>query len=407
MALLIVQKYGGTSVANEERIKNVAKRVAAARQAGHKVVVVVSARGDLTDELMGMAVRVNPNYSKREMDVLLATGELQSSALLAMAIQGLGHPAVSLDGWLARISTTSAHTNARITSIDTERIMAELDNNQIVVVAGFQGVNRRGDFTTLGRGGSNTTAVALAAALKADICENYTDVDGVYSADPRIVPGAVKLSEISYLEMLELSALGVNVLAKRSVGLAKKYGVKLVVKSSFDDGPGTVIKEVRKMEGMFISGVAVDKNISRISISGIKDEPGVWFKVFSLMNQANIPIDFIQQAKMDDGTKDISFTVAKTDLEGAVAALEDNHRLGFDAMTHHGGIAKLSVVSTGMATNPGVPSLMFEALFEVGINIDSISTSEIRASVLIDEKEADRAANVVHEKFLSGKYIRD
>ena len=405
--MLIVQKYGGSSVANEERIANAAKRVAAAREAGHKVVVVVSARGDLTDELITMAEKVNPNYSKREMDVLLATGELQSAALLTMAIQKLGHPAISLDAWLARISTTSVHTNARITSIDTERIMTELDNNQIVVVAGFQGVNKRGDFTTLGRGGSNTTAVALAAALKADICENYTDVDGVYSADPRIVPNAVRLSEISYLEMLELSALGVNVLAKRSVGLAKKYGVKLVVKSSFIDGEGTIIKEERKMEGMFISGVAVDKNIECINITGIKDEPGVWFKVFSLMNHGNISVDFIQQTKRDDGTKDISFTVAKTDLEGALTILENKHRLDYDTISHHGGIAKLSVVSTGMATNPGIPSIMFEVLFDAGININAISTSEIRASVIIDEKEADRAANVVHEKFLTGNYIRD
>jgi len=404
--LLIVQKYGGTSVATSRHIADVARRVAATKAMGHQVVVVVSAQGDATDDLIALANEINPNSTKRELDALLATGEQQSAALLAMAVQALGHPAVSLDAWLAGISTTSVHANARIKSIDTERIKLELDHNNIVVIAGFQGVNRRGDFTTLGRGGSNTTAVALAAALDADICENYTDVDGVYSADPHIVPGAVKLPEISYLEMLELSALGVNVLANRAVGLAKKYGVKLVVKSSFSDAGGTIIKEERKVEGIYISGVAVDKDIVRVAISGIKDEPGVWFRVFSLMNQLNISIDFIQQAKRDGGVKDVSFTVAKSHLEQVLELLNNSHRLDFDTISHHGGIAKLSVVSTGIATNPGVPSLMFEALFDVGINIDSINTSEIRASVLIDEKEADRAANVVHEKFLQGKYIR-
>ena len=405
--MLIVQKYGGSSVADLKLITNVARRVAAARSLGHSVVVVVSAQGDTTDDLLRLADEINPNCTKRELDALLATGEQQSSALLAMAIQRLGFPAVSLDAWLAGISTTSTHANARIKSIDTERIRLELDNNNVVVVAGFQGVNKRGDFTTLGRGGSNTTAVALAAVLKADVCENYTDVDGVYSADPRIVPGAVKLSEINYTEMLELSALGVNVLANRAVGLAKKYGVKLVVKSSFTDDEGTIIKEERRMEGIYISGVAVDKDISRVCISGVKDEPGVWYKIFSLINGLNISIDFIHQTKGEGGVKDISFTVAKSHLSQVLDLLENSHRLSFDAITHQGGIAKLSVVSTGIATNPGVPSLMFEALFDVGINIDSISTSEIRASVLVDEKEADRAANVVHEKFLQGKYIRE
>ena len=405
--MIIVQKYGGTSVATEERIKNVARRVVTAHKTGNKVVVVVSARGNYTDELIELAERINPNHSKRELDALLATGEQQSCALLAMAIQALGHPAVSLDAWLAGIGTTSVHSNARIKSIDTERIKLELDNNSIVIVAGFQGVNRRGDFTTLGRGASDLTAVALAAILNASICEIYTDVEGIFSADPRIVPEAKKLKEITYFEMLELSALGANVLAKRSVGLAKKYGVPLVVRSSLSDADGTIVKEESRVEGIFISGVAVDKDIVRVSVTGITDEPGVWFKIFSLMNQYNISIDFINQVKRDDGKKDISFTVAKSQLEEALAAIKNNHRLAYDTISHAGGIAKLSAVSTGMATNPGVPSLMFEALFEMGINIDSISTSEIRASVLIDEQEADRAARVVHEKFLHGKYIRD
>ncbi|MCL2572952.1 MAG: aspartate kinase [Defluviitaleaceae bacterium] len=406
--MLIVQKYGGSSVATPERMANVARRVVSARLLGYKVVVVVSARGDTTDELIELAKTTNPNHSKRELDALLATGEQQSCALLAMAIQALGHHAVSLDAWLAGISTTSTHSNARIKSINAERIKLELDNNNIVVVAGFQGFNRRGDFTTLGRGASDLTAVALAAVLHADTCEIYTDVEGVYSADPRIVKNAVKLPEISYLEMLELASLGANVLAKRSVGLAKKYGIKLVVKSSMKDSQGTIVKEETKVEGIYISGVAVDKNIVRVNISSIKDEPGVWFKVFSIMDKGNISIDFIQQAKQDDGTKDISFTVAKDEVDGVMEAFNGStHRLGFESISYHGGIAKLSVVSTGMATNPAVPSMMFEALFDAGINIDSISTSEIRASVLIDIDEADGAANLVHEKFRSGKYIKE
>ena len=405
--MLIVQKYGGSSVADPMRMENVARRVVSARLSGHGVVVVVSARGDTTDHLIDEARQANPNASKREVDMLLATGEQTSCALLAMTIQAMGHSAISLNAYQAGITSTSAHTAARIKSIDCERIKTELDNNQIVIVAGFQGINRRGDVATLGRGGSDTTAVALAAVLHADVCEIYTDVEGVYSADPRIVPNAVKLPEISYFEMLELAALGANVLAKRSVGLAKKYGVKLIVKSSMTVSQGTIVKEEVKMEGIYISGVAVDKDIVRVSISGIKDQPGVWFKVFSIMNKCNIPIDFIQQTKQDDGTKDITFTVAKDDADDAIAAFNNNtHRLGFASISHCGGIAKLSVVSTGMATNPGVPSMMFEALFDAGINIDSISTSEIRASVLIDINEAERAANLVHEKFRDNKYIK-
>ncbi|MDR2183629.1 MAG: aspartate kinase [Clostridiales bacterium] len=404
--MLIVQKYGGSSVADPARMENVARRVLSARLGGHDVVVVVSARGNTTDRLLDEAQKTNPGAAKREVDMLLATGEQCSCALLAMMIQGMGHSALSLNAYQAGITATSAHMSARIKSIDAHRIKAELDSNQIVIVAGFQGVNRRGDVATLGRGGSDTTAVALAAVLHADICEIYTDVEGVYSADPRIVTTAVKLPEISYFEMLELASLGANVLAKRSVGLAKKYGVRLVVKSSMKDCEGTVVKEEAKMEGIYISGVAVDKDIVRVSISGVKDEPGVWFKVFSIMNRDNIAIDFIQQVRHDDGTKDITFTVAKDEVEGAITALNGStHRLGFNSVSHCGGIAKLSVVSTGMATNPGVPSMMFEALFDAGINIDSISTSEIRASVLIDTAEADRAANLVHEKFRNGKYI--
>jgi len=405
--MLIVQKYGGSSVADPIRMENVAQRVCQARLDGHDVVVVVSARGDTTDHLLEEATRANPGAAKREIDMLLATGEQMSAALLTMTIQSMGQSAVSLNAYQAGITATAAHTAARIKGINIDRIQSELDNNQIVVIAGFQGVNGRGDVATLGRGGSDTTAVALAAVLHADICEIYTDVEGVYSADPRIVKEAVKLPEISYYEMLELASLGANVLAKRSVGLAKKYGVRLVVKSSMTMSEGTVVKEEVKMEGIYISGVAVDKDIERISITGIIDEPGVWFKVFSKMIKVDIPIDFIQQVRQDDGTKDITFTVAKDDLDGALAALDGGaNRIGFTSLSHHGGIAKLSVVSTGMATNPGVPSMMFEALFDAGINIDSINTSEIRASVLIDIAEADHATNLVHEKFRSGKFIK-
>lgn len=404
--MLIVQKYGGSSVADENRIANVAKRVVSARKKDNKVVVVVSAMGDTTDELIEQAMRVNPNSSKREMDALLATGEQRSCALLAMAIQRLGYSAVSLDAWLAGISTTSSHGNARIKSIDTERINLELDNNHIVVIAGFQGVNRRGDFTTLGRGGSDTSAVALAAALKAHICEIYTDVPGIFSADPRIVKNARMLASISYFEMLELAALGANVLAKRSVGLAKKYGVKLVVKSSMEDGEGTVIKEESRVEGTLISGVTLDRDIVRINMSGINDGPGVWFKLFDLMNQGDISIDFLRQTKKVGDVIDISFTVSKTDLSYAMEIIKDNNKLAHDSAYHQSGLAKISVVSAGMSTNPTVPSLMLEALYDIGISVDSLSTSEIRASVLIDEKEAEKAVSVVHEKFEQGKYIR-
>jgi len=405
--LLIVQKYGGSSVATLELMEAIANRITKTKETGAKLVVVLSAQGDTTNKLMGLANSANPTGSKRERDMLLSIGEQQSIALMALILQRMGHGAKSLTGRQAGIFTTSRHGDARIKQIKTERIAKELDEGNIVLVAGFQGESEFGDITTLGRGGSDTTAVALAAALNADKCEIYTDVAGVYSADPRIVADAVKLPEISYNEMVELSSMGAKVLEKRSVGLAKKYGVPLWVLSSHGDEEGTVIKEECSVEGIFVSGVVANKNIARISVSGIKDQPGVWFKIFNTMNQSDIAIDFVYQTKHAGGTKDISFIVDINRLDDAKKAIEANaHKITHAAITHDTDMAKVSAVSTGMATNPGVPSLMFEALFDAGINIDSVSTSEIRVSVLINKEHADRAAQVIHKKFQDEKYIR-
>lgn len=398
--LLIVQKFGGSSVANAERIFNVAKRVIETYNNGNSVVVVLSAQGDTTDDLIAKAQEINPKASKREMDMLLSTGEQQSIALMAMALNSLGYPAVSLNAMQVGIDTTSTYSNARIKTICTERLEQELNKKNIVIVAGFQGVNKFEDITTLGRGGSDTTAVALAASLHADLCEIYTDVDGVYTADPRIVKDAEKLNEISYDEMLELASLGAKVLHNRSVELAKKYNVKLVVRSSLTRAEGTVVKEECNVERMLVSGVASDKDVSRISVIGIKDQPGKAFELFSLLAKMKVSVDIILQSIGRDGTKDISFTVAKTDLDTALSALEEvKGRLGAKEILHDDKVAKLSVVGAGMSTNPGVASLMFEALFDAGVNISMISTSEIKISVLVDENDVDAAMISVHDKF--------
>ncbi|HIT73122.1 MAG TPA: aspartate kinase [Candidatus Fimicola cottocaccae] len=398
--LLIVQKYGGSSVANAERIFNVAKRIIEAYDEGNDMVVVLSAQGDTTDELIEKAAEINPNASRREMDMLLSTGEQQSVALMAMAINALGRNAISLNAFQVGIDTNSNYSNARIKTISTERINLELEKKNIVIVTGFQGVNKYDDVTTLGRGGSDTSAVALAAKLHADICEIYTDVDGVYTADPRVVKSAMKLDEISYDEMLELASLGAKVLHNRSVELAKKYNVKLVVRSSLTRAEGTVVKEETNVERMLISGVASDKDVSRISVIGIEDVPGKAFALFSLLAKEKISVDIILQSIGRDNTKDISFTVAKSDLQRTLDVLEANkERLGVKEITHKDNIAKLSVVGAGMATNPGVASLMFEALYDAGVNINMISTSEIKISVLIDEKDVDDAMVAVHDKF--------
>ena len=397
---LIVQKFGGTSVANTERLKNVADIVTKTAQAGNQVVVVVSAQGDTTDDLIVKAAELNDRPSKREMDVLLNTGEMISMSLLAMAIQKLGFPVVSLTGWQIGLETNSNYSDARIKRIAGERLKAELDNGRIVIVAGFQGINQMGDVTTLGRGGSDTTAVAIAATLGADLCQIYTDVDGVYTADPRKVPTARKLKEITYDEMLDLATLGAGVLHNRSVEMAKKYGVPLVVRSSLNTSEGTVVKEEVTVERMLISGVALDTDAVRIAVIGLKDTPGVAFRLFDVLAKKNINVDVILQSIGRAGTKDISFTVDDKDLDDAMAVLDENKaRLGYQELHSERNIAKLSIVGAGMMSNPGVAAKMFESLYNEGVNINMISTSEIRVTVLINEKDGVRAMNAVHDAF--------
>lgn len=399
---LIVQKFGGSSVKNAERIFHVADIITKAYSKGNNVVVVVSAQGDTTDELIEKAAEINPTPSKREMDVLLSTGEQISISLLAMAIESLGYPVVSLTGWQAGFLTDSKHGNAHIRRINTERLHKELDKRNIVIVAGFQGVNRYDDITTLGRGGSDTSAVALAASLKADLCQIYTDVDGVYTADPRKVKSAVKLEEISYDEMLELATLGAQVLHNRSVEMAKKYNVRLEVISSYEDKPGTQVKEATKVEKMLIKGVACDNNIARIAIIGLPDKPGIAFKVFSQLAKVNVNVDIILQSIGREGTKDISFTCPIEQKDTALEALNANlDVMEADKVKSDDNVTKISIVGAGMQSNPGVAATMFEALFEAGINIQMISTSEIKISVLIDRKDSEKAMNVVHDAFLA------
>ena len=397
---LIVQKFGGSSVADADRVNNVANRVVETARNGNHVVVVVSAQGDTTDDLIEKAVEINSNASKREMDMLLSSGEQISIALLAMAIEKLHHPVISLTGWQAGFKTNAEYSNSRISKIDTERIKSELDRNNIVVVAGFQGLNKYDDITTLGRGGSDTSAVALAAALNADKCEIYTDVDGVYTADPRIAPNARKLNEITYDEMLELASLGANVLHNRSVEMAKKYNVKLEVKSSFEKVDGTVVKEVADMEKMLIRGVTRDNDVARIAVIGVENTPGIAFKIFSALAKENINVDMILQSVGRNGKKDIAFTVTKNHMEKTIEILNDLKRvLSYNEVTCRDDLSKVSIVGAGMANNPGVASKMFEALFESDINIHMIATSEIKVSVLIKVDNAERAVQVIHDKF--------
>lgn len=398
--MLIVKKFGGTSVGNKERILNVAKRCIEEYQKGNDVVVVLSAMGKMTDELIAMAKDINPNPPKREMDMLLTTGEQTSVAMMAMAMHSMGIPAVSLNAFQVAMHTTHAYSNARIKRIDTDRIFNELEQRKIVIVTGFQGVDRYDNYTTLGRGGSDTTAVALAAALNADACEIYTDVDGVYTADPRLVKNARKLDEITYDEMLELSTLGAGVLHNRSVEMAKKYGVQLVVRSSLNTNEGTIVREEVNMEKMLVSGVAVDKNATRIAVVGLKDEPGVAFHLFNALAKYNVNVDMILQSIGRDGTKDISFTVAEDVADEAVAIIQKNFpKNDYKKIDEEKDVAKLSIVGAGMMSNPGVAASMFEALYDCGVNIKMISTSEIRVTVLIDQKHVERAINAVHDKF--------
>ena len=398
--MLVVKKFGGTSVANKERIYNVARRCIEDYNAGNDIVVILSAMGKMTDELIEKAKDINPNPSRRELDMLLTVGEQTSVALMAMAMANLGVPAISLNAFQVSMHTTSNYGNARLKRIDTERISHELESRKIVIITGFQGVNKYDDYTTLGRGGSDTTAVAIAAALRADKCEIYTDVDGVYTADPRIVKKARKLSEITYDEMLDLATLGAGVLHNRSVEMAKKYGVTLVVRSSLTNEEGTIVKEDVKVEKMLVSGVAVDKSAERISIIGLEDKPGTAFRVFDALAKANVNVDMILQSVGRDNTKDISFTVDGNFGEDALKVLEENKaRLKYQNIEMEKNVAKVSIVGAGMMSNPGVAARMFECLYNEHINIKMISTSEIRVTVLIDVNDAERAANAIHDIF--------
>ena len=399
---LIVQKFGGTSVANTERIFNVADIATSAYKAGNQVVVVVSAQGDTTDDLIERAAQINDRPSKREMDVLLSTGEMISMSLLAMAIQKLGYPVISLTGWQAGIKTDINYSEARIRKVTAERIRSELDRNRIVIVAGFQGINKQDDITTLGRGGSDTTAVAIAASLGADLCQIYTGVDGVYTADPRIVPNAKKLAAITYDEMLELASLGAQVLHNRSVEMAKKYNVDLEVVSSFTRNEGTKVKEGSNMEKMNVSGVARDNNCARIAIINLPDEPGVAFRTFALLAKYKINVDIILQSVGQDHKKSITFTIPQSSVEETERILRENKdQLGFEDISVNTAVAKVSIVGAGMASNSGVAAKMFEALASVGINIRMISTSEIKISVLINEEDSEKAVKAIHDKFFN------
>ncbi len=398
--MLIVKKFGGSSVANKERIFNVAQRCIEDYKAGHDIVVVLSAMGDTTDNLIEMANAINPKAKKREMDMLLSTGEQVSVSLMAMAMHALDVPAVSLNAFQVMMHSTSRYGNARFKRVDTERILHELDSRKIVIVTGFQGVNKYDDITTLGRGGSDTTAVALAAVLHADKCEIYTDVDGVYTADPRIVKDAKKIDVITYDEMLELASLGAKVLHNRSVEMAKKYNVELVVRSSLNRSEGTVVKEASEMEKLLVTGVAADKNTARISVIGVEDKPGIAFRIFDTLAGNNINVDIILQSVGRDGTKDISFTVASDDLENAIRILEENKkRLTIQDITWNEKVAKLSIVGAGMMSNPGVAAKMFESLYNSRVNINMISTSEIRITVLVAEDDIEQAMIAVHDGF--------
>lgn len=398
---LIVQKFGGSSVRDAEHVMNVANIVTETYSNDNDVVVVVSAQGDTTDHLIAKAEEINPKYSRREMDMLLTAGEQISISLLAMAIEKLGYPVISLLGWQAGFNTSSAHTTARIKSINTERLKSELDKKKIIIVAGFQGISRFDDITTLGRGGSDTSAVAIAAALHADRCQIFTDVEGVYTADPRKIKNAQKLGEINYDEMLELATLGAQVLNNRSVEMAKKYNVELEVLSSLNKAHGTIVKEVANVEKMLVRGVTKDTDVARVSVINLPDTPGIAFKMFSKLASKNINVDIILQSVGRDGNKDITFTVQKGHGELSKKLIMDTFKnITEDQIKIDTNVAKVSIVGAGMETHPGTASRMFEALFDVDVNIQMIATSEIKISVLINADDADKAVSAVHEAFI-------
>ena len=400
--MLVVMKFGGSSVADLDKIRNVAERCIKKWREGNQVVVVLSAMGKTTDRLLAQAGEISSMPSRREMDMLLATGEQVSVSLMAMTMIRMGVTAISLNAWQVPMHTTSAYQNAKLKRIDSERITKELDSNKIVVVTGFQGVNKYDDVTTLGRGGSDTTAVALAAALNADLCEIYTDVDGVYTADPRIVPDARKMPEVTYEEMLEFASLGAKVLHSRCVEMARRYNVNLGVKSSMSEEEGTVVKETTKMEKMLISGVAVDKNIAKIAVSGMKGNPESTFRLLNLMAKNGVNIDVMIQSLEKDGTKTLTFTVARPDMMMTLELLKKySDVIGNANVSCEEDVAKVSVVGAGVSSNPGVAAKMFEALSNAGINTDMVTTSEIRITAVIKESEAEMAMRAVHDRFAS------
>jgi len=398
---LIVQKYGGTSVGNPERIRNVAKRLLEAQREGNSVVAIVSAMSGVTDSLIKLAREVSPKPTEREMDVLLSTGEQTTMALAAMAIQAMGGKAVSLTGAQAGIVTNGIHTKAKISNITPDQIRKHLDRGEIVIIAGFQGETEEGDITTLGRGGSDLTAIAVASAIGADICQIFTDVDGVYTCDPRIVPTAKKIQEISYDEMLEMASSGSKVMQSRSVEFAKKFGVIFEVRSSFNNNPGTIVKEeTAGMEQVVVRGVSVERNQAKVTVAQVPDKPGCAARLFTALADAHVMIDVIVQNVSESGSTDISFTMNRDELE-KIGDLLDRvaSEIGAGKVSKQDGIAKLSVVGIGMRTHSGVAAKLFEALAKGGINIQMISTSEIKIAVIIDEEKITDAAKLAHTAF--------
>ncbi len=403
---LIVQKYGGTSIAGPERIKKVARRIIETKKKGNRLVIVVSAPGDTTDRLVETAQQITHSPSEREMDMLLATGEQMSIALLAMAIHAHGAEAVSLTGGQVGIVTDETFSNAKIKKIATSKIEKELSKDRIVIVAGFQGITSKKDITTLGRGGSDLTAVALASVLKADQCEVYTDVAGVYTADPRIVPDAKKIDRISYEEMLELASLGAQVMVPRSIEVAKKFDVDIHVRSSFSNEEGTVItREVSRMEEVVVSGVTYDKDMVKVAITDVPDRPGIAAKIFGALAAGKINVDMIiQSSAVGEGVNSISFTVARGALRKTLDIMEKvKKEIGAKGLVYDDGVAKVSIVGAGMRTHSGVASKMFSVLAEENINIEMISTSEIKISCVIKEKDTEKAVKAIHRKFGLGK----
>ncbi|MBP1746130.1 MAG: aspartate 4-kinase [Deltaproteobacteria bacterium] len=401
--MLVVQKYGGTSVADIDRIKNVAKRVISYREKGDKVVVVLSAMSGETDRLLNLAHSIDKFPDEREVDVLISTGEQVTSALLAITLKNMLCDAVSMQGHQVRIITDSSYTKARIAAVEKDRLAAELDKGRVVVVSGFQGIDEKGDITTLGRGGSDTTAVALAAALQADVCEIYTDVDGVYTTDPNICDKARRLDKISYDEMLEMASLGAKVLQIRSVELAKKYSVPVLVKTSFGEGPGTLVckeDEIMSMEKVVIAGVTYNKNEAKVTVRKVPDKPGMAAKIFTALSDAKIVVDVIVQNVSKKDKTDITFTVAKADAKKAYKIMDDMaKKIGAEGVTIDEDIAKVSIVGSGMMSHAGIASKMFAVLAEEGINIEAITTSEIKLSCVIESKYGQLAVQALHKAF--------